>query len=197
MNCLTFQKRYIIFPQKAIKAMQAQFPTVLKTGAVFQLDSSICKTSEHCLPQEYSLHCTLCKCAQTSSYFAFLFFKKINKWREKQLPLERKSMQILHKHNHILMKSTGIQSAKLPYVILILCRQLSNQRDSEERTLQGWNQCTTFYLGRSEQTPNTGLHFKARSLELSSWGACIVWEKGAVAWERGIIIMTYSRVDVG
>lgn len=76
MNCLTFQKRYIIFPQKAIKAMQAQFPTVLKTGAVFQLDSSICKTSEHCLPQEYSLHCTLCKCAQTSSYFAFLFLKK-------------------------------------------------------------------------------------------------------------------------
>lgn len=46
-------------------------------------------------------------------------------------------MQILHKHNHILMKSTRIQSGKLPYVILILCRQLSNQRDSEERTLQG------------------------------------------------------------
>lgn len=53
--------------------MEAQFPTVSKTGAVFQLDSSICKTSEHCLPQEYSLHCTLCKCAQTSSHFVFLF----------------------------------------------------------------------------------------------------------------------------
>ena len=59
LNCLTFQNRYIIFSHKAIKAMRAQFPTVLKTGAVFQLDSSLCKTSEHCLPQEYSLHCTL------------------------------------------------------------------------------------------------------------------------------------------
>lgn len=71
LNCLTFQNRYIIFSQKAIKAMQAQFPTVSKTGAVFQLDSSICKTSECCLPQEYSLHCTLGKCAQTRSHFMF------------------------------------------------------------------------------------------------------------------------------
>lgn len=175
--------------------MQAQFPTVLKTGAVFQLHSSICKTSEHRLPQEYSLHCTLCKCAQTSSHFVFFLNKH-------QLAI--KSMQILCKHNHILMKSIGIQSPKLPYVILILCRQLSNQRGREkkedsgaEMILWGWNQCSTFYLGISEQIPNTGLHFKAQSLKLSSGGACIVWEKGAVAWERGVITMTYSRVDVG
>lgn len=42
-------------------------------------------------------------------------------------------MQILCKHNHILMKSIGIQSPKLPYVILILCRQLSNQRGREKK----------------------------------------------------------------
>lgn len=80
LNCLTFQNRYIIFSQKAIKAMQPQFPTVSKTGAVFQLDSSICKTSEHSLPQEYSLHCTHCKCAQTSSHLVFLK-KMLNKLR--------------------------------------------------------------------------------------------------------------------
>lgn len=42
-------------------------------------------------------------------------------------------MQILCSHNHILMKSTRIQSTKLPYVILILYRQLSNQRGTERK----------------------------------------------------------------
>lgn len=135
--------------------MQPQFPTVSKTGAVFQLDSSICKTSEHSLPQEYSLHCTLCKCAQTSSHLVFFFLNF------KQASIgEKKSVQILCSHNHILMKSTRIQSPQLPCVILILCRQLSNQRGTE-RKKSGGNQCDTFYLGGSEQTPSTGLHFKA------------------------------------
>lgn len=71
-------------------------------------------------------------------------------------------MQILCSHNHILMKSTRIQSPKLPYVILILYRQLSNQRGTERKKKKsGGNQCDTFYLGGSEQTPSTGLYFKA------------------------------------